>query len=120
MARYLGTDKELLTMAVVGYEAEKDRIIAAISEIRARIGMGSGAQSAPKRRAMSAAGRKRIAVAQRKRWAALKKSQAQGKNSIAPRKRRLSAAGRRAIIEASRKRWAAYRKGAGKNTKQAA
>jgi hypothetical protein len=118
MARHVRADKELLTMAVVGYEAEKDRIIAAIAEIQARLGMGSGAQSAPKRRAMSAAGRKRIAVAQRKRWAALKK---QGKSAAtAPKKRKLSPAGRRAIIEATRKRWAAYRKGAGKNTKQAA
>ena len=38
MARHVGADKELLTMAVAGYEAENDRINAAIAEIQAKLG----------------------------------------------------------------------------------
>src|ERR1700730_11068994 len=104
MARAADTDKELLAMAVVGYEAEKDRINAAIAEIRVKLGTATDGP-APKRYTMSAAGRRRIAAGQRKRWAALKKSQAQAKKSTARKKRKLSAAGRKAIIEATRKRW---------------
>jgi len=66
---------------------------------------------------MSAAGRRHIAAAQRKRWAAVKKSQAQGKGAekpAAPKKRKMSAAARKRIGEATRKRWAAFRKAGGK------
>src|ERR1700722_9644640 len=113
MAKHVGTDQELLAMALVGYEAEKGRIEASIANIQAKLGTASSAPalSAPKRRPMSAAGRKRIAAAERKRWAAVNKSQAQGETAAkasAPKKRKLSAAGRKAIIEATRKRWAAY------------
>jgi hypothetical protein len=108
MARQAGAGRDLLAMALVGYEAEKVRINAAIVEIQARLGTGA---ATPKRRAMSAAARKRMAAGQRKRWAAVK---GQSKSAPAPKRRKLSAAGRRAIIEATRKRWAAYRKGAGK------
>jgi hypothetical protein len=121
MARHAGTDNDLLAMALVGYEAQIEKINAAIREIQAQLGhRGPGRPRAtadeapPSKRTMSAAARSRIAAAQRKRWAALKKSQSQGKGVAAPKKRKLSAAGRRAIIEATRKRWAAVRKAAGK------
>jgi hypothetical protein len=122
MAKHAGTDHDLLAMALVGYQAEKARIDATIAAIQANLGKASGApaQSAPKKRTMSAAGRKRIATAQRKRWAAVKKSQSRAKSAAkpaSPKKRKLSAAGRKAIIEATKKRWAAVRKAGGKKGK---
>jgi hypothetical protein len=123
MARHAGTDNDLLSMALVGYEAQRAKIDTAIAEIQAKLGRAPGTptQSAPKKHRMSAAARKRIAAAQRKRWAAVKKSQAQGKSAAtaaAPKKKsKMSAAGRKAIIEATRKRWAAYRKAGGKKAK---
>ena len=128
MARHAGADQDLLAMALVGYEAQKVKIDAAIREIQAQLGhRGPGRPKAatagavaPVKRVMSASARRRIAAAQRKRWAAVRKSQAQGKGVVkaaAPKKRKLSAAGRRAIIEATRKRWAAVRKAAAKKTK---
>jgi hypothetical protein len=42
---------------------------------------GAPAQSASTRSPISAAGRRHIAAAQRKRWAAVKKSQLQGKSA---------------------------------------
>ena len=117
MARQAGTDKTLLAMALVGYEAETAKINAAIAAIQEKLGQTLGVKSAPAKRTISAAGRRRIAAAQRKRWAAARKGQAQPKSTAkpaAPKKRKLSAAGRRAIIAATRKRWAAYRKAGGK------
>ena len=122
MAKHIGTDKDFLAMALIGYEAERAKINAAIAGIQAKLGhRGAGRSTvtkvgtAPKKRTMSAAGRRRIAAAQRKRWAAMKKSQAKSApKSAAPKKRKLSPAGRKAIIEATRKRWAAYRKAGGK------
>jgi hypothetical protein len=38
MAKHAGADRDLLTMALVGYEAEIGKINAAIADIRARIG----------------------------------------------------------------------------------
>ncbi len=122
MARY---DEGFLRAALIGYESEKAKIQAAITDIRAQLGHrgpgrpkvvaageGGTAQgptapedTAPKRRTMSASARRRIAAAQRKRWAALKKAKAAPPEP----KRKLSAAGRRAIIEATKKRWAAIR-----------
>src|SRR5882724_4553807 len=104
MARHAGEDQDFLTMALVGYEAQKAKIDAAIRDIQAQLGQrGPGRprvetdEATPAKRTMSVAARKRIAAAQRKRWAALRKSQSQGKAVAAPKKRKLSAAGRRAI-----------------------
>ena len=126
MAKQAGTDHNLLAMALVGYEAAKAKINAAIAEIQAKLGhRGSGHPrvatdgAAPAKRTMSAAGRRRIAAAQRARWAAMRK-QAKSAAKPAARKRKLTTAGRKAIIEATRKRWAAYRKAAGKKTKPVA
>ena len=125
MAKQAGTDNDLLSMALVGYEAQRAKIDAAIAEIRARLGHVAGAptQSAPREHRMSATGRRHIAAAQRKRWAAVRKGKSRAKSAAkpaAPKKRKLSAAGRKAIIEATRKRWAAFRKAGGKKGKAAA
>jgi hypothetical protein len=73
MARQAGIQKDLLAMALLGYEAQKTWINAAISDIQAQLGQrGAGRPSvvadgaAPAKRTMSAAGRRRIAAAQRK------------------------------------------------------
>jgi hypothetical protein len=126
MPRHARTDQDLLTMALVGYEAQKAKITEAIRGIQAQLGhRGPKAATdgaAPAKRVMSASARRRIAAAQRKRWAAVRKSQSQGKSVVkvkaaAPKKRRLSAAGRKAIIAATKKRWAAVRKAAAKKAK---
>src|SRR5450759_2685666 len=66
---------EIITAAIVGFEAQKTRIDDQIAELRAMLS-GSSAEPAAtpevpkgKRRKMSAAARKRIGDAQRKRWA---------------------------------------------------
>jgi hypothetical protein len=116
MARYTTIDQQTLEMALVGYESEKQRVEAAITQIQLQLqhrgpslpkaASDGTEQSAPRKRALSASARRRIAAAQRKRWAAIKKVKA----APAKRKRKLSAAGRRAIIEATKKRWAAIRR----------
>lgn len=76
-------DQTILEMALIGYEAERQKIEARISEIRDHLnGVGKPAKTAAvepvapvrKRRKMSAAARKRIGDATRKRWAALRKT----------------------------------------------
>jgi hypothetical protein len=99
---------EILTAAILGFEAQKRHIDSKISELRATLS-GGPTESATtpesperKRRKMSAAGRKAIAEAQRKRWAESRKVSGPTDSEKAPRpKRRLSAAGRRAFIAAS-------------------
>jgi len=130
MARQAGIDRDLLAMALVGYEAAKAKITATIAEIQAKLGhQGPGRprvatdEAAPKKHTMSASGRERVAAAQRKRWAALKKSQEQAKSAVkaaAPKKRKISAAARKRIGDATRKRWAAYRKAGGKKAEAVA
>jgi hypothetical protein len=65
-------DTSLLRMALIGYEAEREKIEQKIAEIQARL-KGHTPRSTPPvvkaRRKMSAAAKKRIAAAQRKRWA---------------------------------------------------
>ena len=110
-------DHSILEMAVRGYEAERDRISAAMAEIQTKLrqqGPGrpktaaTGSDpTAPKKRTMSASARARIAAAQRARWQAYKKAKAEPEK---PKKHRLSAAGRRAIQLATKKRWAEYHK----------
>jgi hypothetical protein len=127
MARQAGTDHNLLAMALVGYEAAKAKISAAIAEIQTKLGHRGRSRprvaadgAAPAKRTMSAAGRRSIAAAQRKRWAAVRKGQAQGKSTAkpaGPKKRKMSAAARKRIGDATRKRWAAYRKAGGKKGK---
>jgi hypothetical protein len=76
-------DKEVLTAALLGYEAERAKIERKMLDIRALLGIrppgrpksdAPAAASVPAKRQVSAAGRKRMAAAQRKRWAAVKKA----------------------------------------------
>jgi hypothetical protein len=69
-------DRSILEMALIGYEAERRKILEKIAELQRRLGRRSirvpapavdGATPGPKRQ-MSVAGRMRIAAAQRKRW----------------------------------------------------
>jgi hypothetical protein len=128
MARQAGADQDFLTMALVGYEAQKAKIDATIRDIQAQLGhRGPGRPKAtadsavaPAKRVLSASARRKIAAAQRKRWAAVRKGQAATAKAATPKKRKLSAAGRKAIIQALRKRWAAVRKAAAKKTKPVA
>jgi hypothetical protein len=110
MAKSGLVDHDLLAMALIGYEAQKAKLDAAIAGIQSQLSQRAASSEPdpqiPRKRIMSAAGRKRIAAAQRKRWAATKKANAE---PVVP-KRKLSAAGRRAIADAARKRWAALRK----------
>ena len=104
-------------MALVGYEAEKARIAAAIREIQALLGHRRTKTAtdgvAPAKRVLSAAARRRIAAGQRKRWAAIR--MANGEPT-----RKLSAATRKRIGDAQRQRWAAVRKAAAKKAKTVA
>ena len=103
-------------MALIGYEAERQKIEATMAGIRSQLGLHSKGASAPAKATseakpkhrMSAAGRARIAEAQRKRWAATKKATEPAPATSKP-KRRLSAAGKAAIVAALKKRWAAKR-----------
>jgi hypothetical protein len=116
-------DHEILTAALLGFEAQKKRLDDQIAEIRQKMaGRSVPTKAEPengrKRRKMSAAGRKRIAAAQRKRWAAKKESGAgDSKATTEKPKRKLSAAGRKRIIEATKKRWAAVHAAAEKTAK---
>jgi len=108
---------EIINAAILGFEEQKLRIDAQITELRAMLPGGrtetAAAPEVPKgkRRKMSAAARKRIGDAQRKRWAESKKESAPS-SPVAPEapkpKRKLSAAGKAAIVAALKKRWAAF------------
>ena len=102
-------DQQLLAMALIGYEAQKAKLDAAIADIQAQLGQRTSSVGTEpqirRKRTMSVAGRRRIAAAQRKRWAAIHNAKAKPKAA----KRKLSAAGRKAIAAAARKRWAAVR-----------
>jgi hypothetical protein len=89
------TDRSTLEMALIGYEAERQKIEAAMAAIRKQV---DGHAVAPvvdgarrRGRNMSAAARRRIAAAQRKRWAAFHAEKKGGTAKTVP-KRNLSAA----------------------------
>jgi len=103
---------EILNAAILGMEAQKEKLDTKIAQLRAILSPGPAAPVATpeaptrKRRRISVAGRKAIAEAQRKRWAASKKAAEPSTPKATPKpKRRLSAAGRAAIIAATKKRW---------------
>lgn len=82
MARGRSTeDLTTLQMALIGYQLEKDKIDAKISEIEAQL-RGKKAPAAPAekaasgKRVLSPEARKRIAAAQKKRWAEHRKAKA--------------------------------------------
>jgi len=92
-------DNSILSMALIGYEAEKQKIENKIREIRGILGgkSSNGSYSKPvlaaaveeeeeevpasstKKRTLSTAARKRIAAAQKKRWAEHRKRVAASK-----------------------------------------
>ena len=102
---------DILSAALEGFEAQKNRIDARIAEIRPMLG-GSGTEQAetakPKRR-VSAAAKRRMAKGQRLRWKKIK--QAAAPETTKP-KRTMSVAGRKRIAAAQKKRWAAIKKAA--------
>ena len=79
------TDTQLLQMALIGYEAQRQNIQEKIAELQAqlngrskRTSVAAFATAAPVkrgRRRMSASARRRIAAAQKKRWAEYRKKQ---------------------------------------------
>ena len=77
------TDSAVLQMALIGYEAERQKIQDKIAELQAQLnGRSKRTRSAMTRapvkrtrRQMSAAARRRIAAAQKKRWAEYHKKQ---------------------------------------------
>src|ERR1035441_1575975 len=97
------SDIETLKMALIGYEAERQKIEATMAAIRSQLGGRASAPSttptgdAKPKHKMSAAGRARIAAAQRKRWAAAKKALEPAPATSKP-KRKLSKAGRAALV----------------------
>jgi hypothetical protein len=106
---------EIIAAAIEGFENQKNRLDAQISELEAMLN-GRRTESAaepPKRKRRRISVAKRIAEAQRKRWAATKQQSAPSLQIVTPeaprRKRRLSAAGRKRIIEATKLRWALKR-----------
>ncbi len=111
---------EFIAAAILGFEEQKRRIEAKITELKATLTGGPAEpEAAPgpprrKRRKMSAAGRRAIAEAQRKRWAGAKQVSEPAPLEAAKPKRRLSAAGRKAIIAATKRRWALKRAEAAK------
>src|ERR1700682_5296905 len=116
---------EILTAAIAGFEEQKNRIDAQISELRQVLNGvstdGATPEASKPRRKMSAAARRRIAAAQRKRWAASRNQSGRASEAVpspARKKRKLSAAGRRAIREATRRRWAAFHAAAQKTAKR--
>jgi hypothetical protein len=88
-------DRSTLEMALIGYEAERQKIEAAMAAIRQQV---DGHAAAPAvddlrrpKRVMSAAAKRIIAAAQRKRWAAIHAEKKGGSAKTAP-KRKLSGA----------------------------
>ena len=88
------TDRLTLEMALVGFEAELQKIEAAMAAIRKQVnGRATGPVGSKPKRTLSASARRRIAAAQRKRWAAFHAKQKNGVAKTAA-KRKLSAAAR--------------------------
>src|ERR1017187_4227889 len=118
---------EIVNAAILGMEAQKEKLDAKIAELRAWLTGGSTGPAAaaepvtPTRPKMRPAARKRIGDAQRKRWAASKKAAEPSVPEAAPKpKRKLSAAGRKAISAATKKRWDAVRAAKAQQEKAAA
>jgi len=91
---------EIVAAAIAGFEEQKKRLDACITELRNMLAPSvpdGAARGTNERRNMSAAARARIAAAQRKRWAeARKQAGAASPSTRTRKKRRLSMVGRRA------------------------
>jgi hypothetical protein len=121
---------EIVNAAILGMEAQKQKLDAKIAELRALLTGGPAETPATpepstrKRKKFSAAARRKMALAQKARWAKIKgepEPPSKAKPAAAPKpKRKLSAGGRKAIIAATKKYWALKRAEAAKVTKTAA
>ena len=105
---------EFINAAIEGFETQRRRIDAQLSELRQLLRGDSTAAAvvseAPRRtRKISAAGRRRIAAAQRARWARVKGEGESAASETPKGKGRLTAAGRKAISKATKRRWALKR-----------
>ena len=66
---------EIITAAIAGFEAQKERINPKIAELRHMLHQRdrhAAAEALKPKRKISAASRRRMALAQKKRWAAIK------------------------------------------------
>jgi hypothetical protein len=120
-------DRDILELALVGLESQRDRIDEVIRGLRSKLGIRQPSRSkeaaqpaAAKRRTLSVAGRRKIALAQKKRWAAAKAQKAGSEKPARKPKRKLSAAGRAATVAPTKKRLAADRAAKKASSKQAA
>ena len=104
--------REIIVAAIAGFEAQKERIDAQITELRAMLTGSPATSVAPTKRGkakrtLSAEAIERIREGQKRRWATVR-----GESKLAPTKaskpkRKLSEAGRKAIVAALKRRWAA-------------
>ena len=106
---------EIITAAILGFEAQKTRIDDQIAELRAMLSGGPAESPTPpeaptlKRRKFSAAARRRMKEAQQLRWAKIRKESEPAVPATPKQpkaKRKLSKAGKAAIVAALKKRWA--------------
>jgi hypothetical protein len=109
-------NKEIITAAIAGFQAQKQHIDAQIAELRAMLDgqpapVAAGAEGSPQaKRPVSATSRRRMALAQKKRWAAIKAQSAPASATSPERpKPRISPEGMKRIIAATKKRWARKR-----------
>ena len=108
---------EIITAAIEGFEAQKQRIDEQIAGLRSILtGCVTETAATPegtprKRGKFSDATRLRMREAQQLRWARIKGTNAPSTAVTVPAKakRQMSEAGRKAIGEATRKRWAAVK-----------
>ena len=107
---------EIVTAAISGLEAQKDKIDSQLAELRGMLD-GRRTQSAMtpeagpgRRKKFSAASRRKMALAQKARWARLKGEGEPAQAAATPkRKRRMSKEGRARIVDATKARWARVR-----------
>ena len=110
---------EIINAAILGFEAQKQKIDFQIAELR---GLLDGNRPEPaamveagprKRKKFSAAARRKMALAQKARWAKLKGESGPAQSAPTPaapkRKRRMSKAGLARIVAATKARWARVR-----------
>jgi hypothetical protein len=72
----LAADLTTLEMALIGYQAEREKIGDKIAQIRAQLGGNAAKGGGRAKRVVSAAARARISAAQKKRWAEHRKRKA--------------------------------------------
>jgi len=71
--------QEIITAAIAGFEAQKERLNSKIAELHNMLHHRDGhaaAETLKRKRKVSAASRRRMALAQKKRWAAIKRRSA--------------------------------------------